>query len=117
MDMTWDHLYATLTSLMELELYALYLCSSPQRAACLLVDPKDDAETKQLQCTVLHDMRDEWKMIQEMEAKPRDAHVATQGVPLCFLPPLPGSPHPFRPERLGDVPGHPGLCASLVPTL
>ncbi|CAE7325095.1 hemA [Symbiodinium sp. CCMP2592] len=70
MDMTWDHLHATLTTLMELELYALYLCSSPQRSACLLVDPKDDAETKELQCTVLHDMRDEWKMIQEMEANP-----------------------------------------------
>ncbi|CAE7622770.1 hemA [Symbiodinium sp. CCMP2592] len=51
---------------MELEFYSLYLCSSPQRSACLLVET-EAAEMKQVQARVLAEMRDEWKMLQEME--------------------------------------------------
>ena len=93
-DMTWDHLHATLTSLLELEFYALYLCSSPQRSACLLVET-EAAEMKQVQATVLNEMKDEWNMLQEMEGN-REMHALLRKecpfvffhhfreVPVCF---------------------------------
>ncbi|CAE7378441.1 hemA [Symbiodinium sp. CCMP2592] len=92
--MTWDHLHATLTSLLELEFYALYLCSSPQRSACLLVET-EAAEMQQVQATVLNEMKDEWNMLQEMEGN-REMHALLRKecpfvffhhfreVPVCF---------------------------------
>ena len=83
-DMALDYFHATLTSLMELELYALYLCSSPQRSACLLVEP-EATEMKQVQAAVLAEMRHEWQMLQEMEASKEMHALLRKECPFVFF--------------------------------
>lgn len=68
-DLVRDHFMALLAVIFEMSMYVLYLRSSPARFAALLVDPKDDLQTSQLQDEIMKSIREEWKTIVQMENK------------------------------------------------
>lgn len=68
-DLVRDHFMALLAVIFEMSMYVVYLRSSPARFAALLVDPKDDLQTSQLQDEIMKSIREEWKTIVQMENK------------------------------------------------
>lgn len=63
----WDHWCATLTCLLELSLYGLYLQSPPAKHGALLVDTTESQADADLQERIKQEMRNEWALVLEME--------------------------------------------------
>ena len=63
----WDHLHATLTCMMELTLYSLYLQSPPSKAAALVLDASENQEKLFVQKQIAQEMQAEWNLVLKME--------------------------------------------------
>ncbi|CAE7358907.1 hemA, partial [Symbiodinium sp. CCMP2592] len=63
----WDHWSATLTCLLELSLYGLYLQSPPAKHGALLVDTKESRDDAKVQEEIQQEMKREWDLVLEME--------------------------------------------------
>jgi len=62
-----DHWCATLTCILELSLYGLYLQSPPAKHGALLVDTTGSKADADLQERIKQEMRQEWALVLEME--------------------------------------------------